>query len=286
MYRGDTLDGQTVLITGGGSGLGRAMAERFAGLGARVGVIGRRPEPLAETVAAIAAAGGRAAWSSADVRDPEAVARAVDAVEGELGELTALVNNAAGNFLAPTEDLSPNAFRSVVDIVLHGTFHATTEVGRRWIARGSGGNVLSIVTTYAWMGSAFVAPSAAAKAGVLALTRSLAVEWATYGIRANAIAPGPIPTEGAFSRLVPPEMLEEGRQVIPLGRYGEPGELADLAVYLLSPMARFITGEVVVLDGGEWLKSGQEFGRLTNFPREKIKERMRAMKPSKPGGKG
>ena len=149
MFQPGTLDGQTVLITGGGTGLGRAMAERCAGLGARVGVVGRRPEPLAETVSAIAAAGGRAAWVSADVRDPEAVARAVDAVEGELGGLTALVNNAASNFLAPTKDLSPNAFQAVVEIVLHSTFFVTTEVGQRWIAHSSGSNVLSIVTTYA-----------------------------------------------------------------------------------------------------------------------------------------
>jgi NAD(P)-dependent dehydrogenase (short-subunit alcohol dehydrogenase family) len=284
MFQPGILDGERILITGGGSGLGRAMAERFAALGAGVAVLGRRPAPLEEAVAAIAAEGGRAAWASADVRDPQAVAAGVDALESELGELTALVNNAAGNFLAPTEDLSPNAFRSVVDIVLHGTFHCTSELGRRWIARGSGGKVLSIVTTYAWMGSAFVAPSAAAKAGVLALTRSLAVEWATYGIRCNAIAPGPIPTEGAFSRLVPPEMLAEGKRVIPLGRYGEPRELADLATFLLSPMAAFITGEVVVLDGGEWLKIGQEFGRLTDFPRDQIKARMRSMKPPKGDG--
>lgn len=287
MYQAGILDGEVILITGGGTGLGRAMAERFAVLGARVGICGRRQAPLEETVAAIAGAGGRAAWASADVRDPAAVAGAVDRLESELGELTGLVNNAAGNFLAATEDLSPNAFRTVVDIVLHGTFLATTEIGRRWIARGigaaggSGGKVLSIVTTYAWMGSAFVVPSAAAKAGVLALTRSLAVEWATYGIRLNAIAPGPIPTEGAFSRLLPPDMLEAARRQVPLGRFGTPEELADLAVFLLSPMAGFITGECVVFDGGEWLKSGQEFGRMTDFPRAALKQQLEAMKPKK-----
>jgi NAD(P)-dependent dehydrogenase (short-subunit alcohol dehydrogenase family) len=281
MYQAGLLDGQTLLITGGGTGLGRATAERCAALGARVGILGRRPEPLAATVAAIAAAGGRAAWTAADVRDPEAVARAVDALEAELGGLTGLVNNAAGNFLAPTEDLSPNAFRSVVEIVLHGTFHATTEVGRRWIARGGGGTVLSIVTTYAWTGSAFVAPSAAAKAGVLALTRSLAVEWAAYGIRLNAIAPGPIPTEGAFTRLVPPDMAEAARRRVPLGRFGEPRELADLAVFLLSPGSSFVNGECVVLDGGEWLLGGQEFGHLTAFPRDRLKQMLAAMRPKR-----
>jgi NAD(P)-dependent dehydrogenase (short-subunit alcohol dehydrogenase family) len=255
------------------------MAERFAGLGAAVGIFARREEPLAETAAAIEAAGGRAAWTTADVRDPEAVESAVVELEEALGPATGLVNNAAGNFLAPSEDLSANAFKAVVDIVLHGTFHTTQALGRRWIERRSGGTVLSIVTTYSWMGSAFVLPSACAKAGVLALSRSLAVEWATYGIRLNAIAPGPIPTEGAFSRLMPPEM--EARRQVPAGRFGEPSELADLAAYLVSPGAAFVNGECVVLDGGEWLKSGQEFGWLTDFPRQQLKEQMAAMKPKK-----
>jgi len=281
MFESDLLAGQTFFITGGGTGLGRAMAERFGRLGAGVGICGRRSEPLKETVAAIAAAGGRAAWVSADVRDPASVEAAVEGLEGELGPITGLVNNAAGNFLATSEDLSPNAFDSVVRIVLHGTFHATQALGRRWIERGTGGTILSIVTTYAWMGSAFVLPSACAKAGVLALTRSLAVEWATYGIRANAIAPGPIPTEGAFSRLMPPEALEEAKRQVPLERFGEPGELANLAAFLVSPMAAFINGECVVLDGGEWLRSGQEFGRLTSVPREQLKATLAAMRPKK-----
>ena len=170
MFQTDLLADQTLLVTGGGSGLGRAMAERFAGLGAKVGILGRRPGPLEETVGALRAAGGTESFCCADVRDPAQVHAAIDAIEAELGPLTGLVNNAAGNFLAAAEDLSPNAFDSVVRIVLHGTFHATQDVGRRMIARGTKGSMLSIVTTYAWMGSAFVLPSACAKAGVLAMT--------------------------------------------------------------------------------------------------------------------
>ena len=270
-------------MTGGGTGLGRAMAERFAASGARVAVLGRRREPLDDTVAAIRKAGGTAAFALGDVRDADAVAAAVDAVEAELGPVTALVNNAAGNFLAASEDLSPNGFDAVVRIVLYGTWNATQLLGRRWQERTSRGHVLSVVTTYAWMGSPFVVPSACAKAGVLAMTRSLAVEWATYGIRANAIAPGLFPTEGAFSRLMPAEMVAEARSRQPLGRFGEPAELADLAVYLLSPAAAYINGECVVIDGADHLKNGQGFGRLTELPRAVLKDKMRAMKPSGSG---
>lgn len=281
MFRQGMLDDQVILVTGGGTGLGRAMAERFASLGAAIAVFGRRPEPLEETAAAIRNLGSRAAWRSCDIRDPEAVTATVGELDAELGGLTGLVNNAAGNFLAASEDLSANAFDTVVRIVLHGTFHATQAVGKLWIERGTGGHVLSIVTTYAWMGSAFVLPSACAKAGVLAMTRSLAIEWATYGIRSNAIAPGPFPTEGAFSRLMPPQMLEASEKANPLGRFGRPEELADLAAYLFSPMATYLNGECVTIDGGEWLKSGQEFSKFTDLPRDEVKATMRGMKPKK-----
>lgn len=281
MFQPDLLASQTILVTGGGSGLGRAMAERFASLGARVGVLGRRLEPLEETVAAIRAAGGIAACASADVRDPHGVHLAIDAIEAELGPVNGLVNNAAGNFLSAAEDLSPNAFDSVVRIVLHGSFHTTQDVGKRMIERGTGGSMLSIVTTYAWMGSAFVLPSACAKAGVLAMTRSLAVEWACYGIRNNAIAPGPFPTEGAFSRLMAGDIEEQAKKQIPLGRFGEPAELANLAAYVMSPGAAYMTGECVVLDGGEWLRAGQEFSRYTEYPREAVKQVFGAMRPRK-----
>jgi NAD(P)-dependent dehydrogenase (short-subunit alcohol dehydrogenase family) len=254
------------------------MAERFASVGAQVGICGRRPEPLLETVATIEAAGGTAAWTACDVRDPASVAAAVDALETQLGPCTTLINNAAGNFLAATEDLSAGAFDAVVRIVLNGTFHMTNELGRRWIERKTAGHVISIVTTYAWTGSAFVVPSACAKAGVLAMMRSLAVEWATYGIRCNAIAPGPFPTEGAFAKLMPRGMQEAAMQQIPLGRFGRPEELADLATYMLSPMAAYMTGECVVLDGGEVLKAGQEFSRMCDVPRGDVKAMFSAMK--------
>lgn len=279
MFTPELLAGNTLLVTGGGTGLGRAMAERFGGLGAKVAICGRRTEPLEETVAAIRAAGGEAAWARVDVRDPASVEQGIDAIEADLGPITGLVNNAAGNFLAPTEDLSANAFNAVIQIVLYGTFNCTTALGRRWIDRKSGGRVLNIVTTYAWMGSPFVVPSASAKAGVLAMTRSLAVEWGVYGIRVNAIAPGPFPTEGAFSRLMMGGgMEEEAKKKNPCGRFGEPPELANLASYLMSPMAGYINGEVVTIDGGEWLRFGQEFGDITSYDRDAVKQMLGAMK--------
>ena len=285
MFQPDLLAGQTIAITGGGTGLGRAMAERFARLGASVGILGRRSEPLQEAVRAMQQAGGQAAWVSADVREPAQIRAAIDTLEQQLGPLTGLVNNAAGNFLAPSEDLSANAFDTVVQIVMSGTFHATMEVGRRWIDRGTSGHLLSIVTTYAWMGSAFVLPSACAKAGVLAMTRSLAVEWATYGIRSNAIAPGPFPTEGAFSRLATPEMLETAKKAVPLGRFGDPTELADLAAFLFSPMATYVNGECVVIDGGEWLKNGQEFSKYVDSAARRSQGPNAGDETQKPGPK-
>src|SRR4029079_5475728 len=193
---------------------------------------------------------GRAVAAVCDVRDPDAIDRALATIEREAGLPDILVNNAAGNFLCPSEDLSPNAFAAVVAIVLHGTFHCTRAIGRRWIEAKRPGTILSITTTYAETGSAFVLPSACAKAGVLALTRSLAVEWARHGIRLNAIAPGPIPTEGAFSRLLPTEDLVRQREApIPAGRFGRPEELAELAAFLVSDASDWIRGDVVTIDG-------------------------------------
>jgi NAD(P)-dependent dehydrogenase (short-subunit alcohol dehydrogenase family) len=275
------LAGATIVVTGGGTGLGRAMALEFAAQGANVAVVGRRMQPLEEVRDLARAAGVRASAASADVRVSTQIDAALDAIEAELGPVTGLVNNAAGNFLAASEDLSDNAFDAVMKIVLYGTFHCTRAMGRRWIERKTPGVVLDIVTTYAWTGSPFVLPSACAKAGVLAMMRSLAVEWATYGIRLNAVAPGPIPTEGAFSRLMVGPMEEAAKKRVALGRFGTPEELAGLAAFLMSPRASWMTGEVVTLDGGEHLKSGGEFSGLVDFPREQLKEMLRAMKPPK-----
>lgn len=281
-FRPDLLRGKTTIITGGGTGLGRSMALRLASLGAKVAVLGRRPEPLEKTAAEIRAAGGVAVGVPGDVRDPASVKAAFDAVEKELGPANQLINNAAGNFLAASEDLSPNAFNSVVQIVLYGTFHCTTELGRRLIARKQKGEILAITTNYAQTGSAFVLPSAAAKAGVLAIMRSLAVEWATYGIRLNAIAPGPFPTEGAFSRLMPgSEMEKQALRRIPSRRFGEHWELTNLVAYLLSDASPYLTGDQVTIDGAEGLFSGQEFAGFAHLDRSAAKEMMAALKPRK-----
>jgi len=281
-FRPDLLRGHATVITGGGSGLGRSTALRLAGLGAKVAVLGRRAEPLRETAEAIRAEGGVASAVPCDVRDPVAVQGAFDAVEAELGPVDQLVSNAAGNFLSATEDLSPNAFDSVVRIVLHGTFHCTTELGRRLIARGAPGAVVAITTTYAATGSAFVVPSAAAKAGVRALVKSLAVEWACYGIRLNAVAPGPFPTEGAFSRLMPGSDLErQALERVPARRFGEHHELTNLVAYLLSDASPYQTGDEVTIDGGEALFSGQQFAGLARLDRQEARRLMSALRPKK-----
>ncbi len=281
-FRPDLLQGKTTLITGGGSGLGRSVALRLAGLGARVAVVGRRPEPLEATAREIREAGGTAAAVPCDVRDPEAVKRAFDAAEAQLGPLNQLVNGAAGNFLSPTEDLSPNAFDAVVRIVLHGTFHCTTELGRRLIGRGLGGEILAITTTYATTGSAFVVPSAAAKAGVRAIVKSLAVEWAAYGIRLNAIAPGPFPTEGAFSRLLPGSEFErQAKERVPLRRFGEHQELTNLVAYLLSDASPYQTGDEVTIDGAEALFSGQQFAGMAHLDRAQARAVMASLRPKR-----
>jgi NAD(P)-dependent dehydrogenase (short-subunit alcohol dehydrogenase family) len=274
MFQAGLLNGRTIVITGGGSGLGAEMARRFAGLGARVAVLGRRKEKLDEVVASIESAGGKASAYACDVREMAAVQE----VAGRIGQVDGLVNNAAGNFLAASEDLSSNAFKTVVDIVLNGTFHCTSAFGKKMIEGGRGA-IVNIVTTYAWTGSAFVLPSACAKAGVLAMTRSLAVEWAAYGVRVNAIAPGPVPTEGAFSRLLPDPSLEEAaRNRIPLKRFGTPLEIADAATYLLSDGAGYVTGDCLTIDGGEWLRNGGEFSWATDFDRAALKQMLKAMR--------
>ncbi|MBP3963833.1 SDR family oxidoreductase [Paenibacillus lignilyticus] len=266
----DLLKGKVVLITGGATGLGRAMGEQFLALGAQLAIAGRREEALRQASAEMSSGGAASApvfYQICDVRDPAAVQALMDAVEGHFGHIDVLINNAAGNFISPTERLSHRAVDAVLGTVLHGTFYTTLELGKRWIAQGRAGTMLNIVTTYASSssGSGYVVPSAAAKAGVLALTRSLAAEWAPHGIRQVAIAPGPFPTEGAWSRLMPTPEIEQrllGR--IPLGRVGDPIELANLAAYLISDYAGYINGEVVTIDGGEWLQGAGQFNGLAD----------------------
>lgn len=255
MFQADLLAGKRILITGGGTGLGLSMGKRFRELGANLVICGRRTDVLEAAAEEL----GSAETHRCDIRDSAAVEGMLDAI-WQSGPLDGLVNNAAGNFIAQTETLSPRAVDAVLGIVLHGTSYVTLGCGRRWLEAKRNATVLSIVTSYAWTGSAYVVPSAMAKAGVLAMTRSLAVEWGGRGVRLNAIAPGPFPTPGAWERLVPkPEMAAMIEKRNPLGRAGEHIELANLASYLMSDYSGYVNGEVVTIDGGEWLQGAGEF---------------------------
>ena len=267
MFEKDLLKNKTVIITGGGTGLGKSMAQRFGVLGAKLSICGRRKEVIDTAVQELKESGAEVLGQQCDVRSGEDVQRMIDETVSKLGPVSVLLNNAAGNFISPTERLSENAFRTIVDIVLTGTFNSSM-AAQKVMKENGGGVILNIVTTYAWTGSGYVVPSACAKAGVLAMTRSLAVEWAKYGIRTNAIAPGPFPTEGAWTRLVPPGLKIEKRMKkrIPLQRFGEHEELANLASFLISDGASYINGEVVTIDGGEWLKGAGEFNDLDRIP--------------------
>ncbi|MFX3634748.1 MAG: SDR family oxidoreductase [Candidatus Pristimantibacillus sp.] len=268
-FTSELLQDKVILVTGGGTGLGRAMSEYFLSVGAKLAITGRREEVLRQTASELSTESNPVFYYPCDVRDPGQIQKLVDTIYQHYGRIDILVNNAAGNFISPTERLSPRAVDSVLNIVLHGTFYMTLEIGKRWIAEGQTGTMLNIVTTYASSGSAFVVPSAAAKAGVLALTRSLAVEWAQYGIRQVAIAPGPFPTEGAWSRLTPTAEFEEKMlKRVPLGRVGNKEELTHLAAFLISDYAAYINGDVITIDGGEWLRGAGQFNDLLDVTDE------------------
>jgi NAD(P)-dependent dehydrogenase (short-subunit alcohol dehydrogenase family) len=279
VFEKNLLAGKRILVTGGATGLGKSMGKRFLELGASLCICGRREEVLAEAADELRkATGGTVKTFSCDVRKNELVEAMIESFWQD-GPIDVLVNNAAGNFICRTEELSIGAFEAVIGIVLMGTLHVTMACGRRWLKEGHKATVLNITTTYAESGSPYVVPSAMAKAGVLNMTRSLAVEWGKRGIRFNAIAPGPIPTEGAFSRLMPAKSLEEmAKKRNPLGRFGTHEELADLAAFLVSDYSGYINGEQIVMDGGEWLKGASEFAHMGDLLTE---EQWQAMKPKK-----
>jgi len=271
MFKDKVLKDKTIVVTGGGTGLGKSMSTYFSQLGANVVITSRKLDVLQASAEEIAAAtGGKVLPLACDVRKEEEVKEVLRATLAEFGEVNGLLNNAAGNFISPTERLSPKAFGIIIDIVLKGTVNCTLTFGQHWIEKKSPATVLNIVTTYASTGSGYVVPSACAKAGVLAMTRSLAVEWAKYGIRFNAIAPGPFPTKGAWERLVPAPLKDKisMEKRIPLKRTGEHQELANLAAYLMSDFAAYMNGEVVTIDGGEWLQGAGQFNQLEAVPDE------------------
>lgn len=269
MLKPDSLKDKTIIITGGGTGLGRSMGKYMLELGANLVITSRKKEVIEKAAYELMQeTGGKVLAVPCDVRKYEEIENVINRADATFGQIHGVVNNAAGNFISPTERLSHRAFDIVVDIVLKGTYYTTLAAGKNWIAKKQPGVFLNIVTTYAWTGSGYVVPSACGKAGVLALTRSLAVEWAKYNIRSNAIAPGPFPTEGAWSRLLPGDLVKkfDPASRIPLKRVGEHQELANLAAYLMSDFSAYINGEVITIDGGEWLRNGGEFSHLEAIP--------------------
>lgn len=284
MLREGTFDGRTIVITGGGTGLGLSMGKCLLQLGANLVICGRREAVLQETARGLEEeTSGNVLAKPCDVRVPEQVEALLAAAEERFGRVHGWVNNAAGNFICPTERLSYNAFNSVVDIVLRGTYNCTLAVGKKWIDDKTPGVFLNILTTYAWTGSGYVVPSAVAKAGALALVRSLASEWGKYHIRLNAIAPGPFPTEGAWSRLMPDELADtfDYKKKNPTGRLGEHQELANLAAYLLSDYSAYVNGDCVTIDGGEWLRGAGMFNGLEAVSSEQWDMLQAMMKPKK-----
>ena len=282
MFEKNLLKNKVILITGGGTGLGKSMAMRFAELGASLVIASRRKDVITKTTDQIKEIGSEALGLQCDVRNIDQVQSMVHDTLSHFDKIDILINNAAGNFISPTEMLTPGGFKAVVDIVLVGTFNCSLTVGKEMIKQKNG-NILNIVTTYAWTGSGYVVPSASAKAGVLAMTRSLAVEWAKYNIRTNAIAPGPFITDGAWKRLAPPglNIKKKLKDRIPMKRFGEHLELANLASYLISNQSGYINGEVVTIDGGEWLKGAGQFNDLEKIPKSLWKTMQALRKRSK-----
>lgn len=267
--RDGALQGKTIVVTGGGTGLGKEMSRYFLQLGSRVVITSRKLDVIESTAKELREeTGGEVATVACDVRNYEQVEAMRDAALAAFGQVDGLVNNAAGNFISPTERLSANAFATVIDIVLKGTANCTLAFGKHWVAAKQPASILNIITTYAFTGSAYVVPSASAKGGVLAMTRSLAVEWGRHGIRSNAIAPGPFPTQGAWERLLPGDLAEQFdfKNRVPLKRVGEYQELANLAAFLMSDYARFINGEAITIDGGEWLQGAGQLSGLEAIP--------------------
>jgi NAD(P)-dependent dehydrogenase (short-subunit alcohol dehydrogenase family) len=265
MLTDDALKGKTVIVTGGGTGLGKAMGTYFLKLGANLVITSRKLDVLKQTAAEMEAeTDGKVLAIACDVRKYDEVEKMLQETIKTFGRVDVLLNNAAGNFISPTERLSANAFSTIIDIVLKGSVNCSLALGKYWIGEKIPGNILNIVTTYAFTGSAYVVPSACAKGGVLAMTRSLAVEWGRHNIRTNAIAPGPFPTKGAWERLLPGEMAQkfDFKNRVPLKRVGEHQELANLAAFLISDFSGYINGEVITIDGGEWLQGAGQFNAL------------------------
>ncbi|MGI8841604.1 MAG: SDR family oxidoreductase [Caulobacteraceae bacterium] len=268
MFKPGLMNGQRILVTGGGTGLGKVMAEACLMLGAEVYICGRRGGVLDEAARELTGAhGGKVTGIACDIRVPEAIHDMLDEVWSSGGALTGLVNNAAGNFISRTEDLSPRAFDAIANIVFRGSFFVTLDCGKRWIAEGRKASVVSILATWVWSGGPFTVPSAMSKAGLNVMTQSLAVEWGPKGVRFNAIAPGPFPTEGAWARLSPGAEAGSTRDMAsnPLGRVGDMRELANLAVYLLHPLSQYVNGQTIAIDGGAWNAGGGSFAALKDW---------------------
>jgi len=263
MFQDGLLKGKNILVTGGGTGLGKEIAQKYLQLGADLWIAGRRGGVLDATAKELMAQhGGKVRTHAVDIRDYAAVDAMAQRIWEKSGPLTGLVNNAAGNFISPTKDLTPNGFNAIANIVFHGSFYVTHSVGKRWIEGGSKGSVISILVTWVWTGSPYVVPSAMSKAGLHIMTKSLAVEWGKHGIRLNAIAPGPFPTEGATKRLRPGADFGESTKVNPMRRFGKMSELQNLATFLMADGCEWLSGETIAIDGAGYLATGAYFTEL------------------------